>query len=62
MDKLVDKINVQIRVLRVLRVMRILKLGRYSSGMRMFAMTLKNSAKQLGMMCMVFATGIIFFR
>lgn len=50
-----------VRVLRVLRVMRILKLGRYSAGMRTFALTLKSSAKQLGMMAMVFATGIIFF-
>jgi hypothetical protein len=50
-----------IRILRVLRVVRILKLGRYSAGMRTFALTLKSSAKQLGMMAMVFATGIIFF-
>lgn len=47
--------------MRVLRVVRILKLGRYSSGMRTFAITLKSSARQLGMMGMVLLTGIIFF-
>uniref|UniRef100_A0A914XEG1 BTB domain-containing protein n=1 Tax=Plectus sambesii TaxID=2011161 RepID=A0A914XEG1_9BILA len=50
-----------VRVLRVLRVVRILKLGRYSSGMRTFALTLKSSARQLGMMGMVLSTGIVFF-
>uniref|UniRef100_A0A914W438 BTB domain-containing protein n=1 Tax=Plectus sambesii TaxID=2011161 RepID=A0A914W438_9BILA len=50
-----------VRVLRVMRVVRILKLGRYSSGMKTFALTLKSSAKQLVMMSMVWSTGIIFF-
>lgn len=47
--------------MRVLRVVRILKLGRYSSGMRTFALTLRSSARQLGMMGMVLLTGVIFF-
>uniref|UniRef100_A0A0N5A9Z2 BTB domain-containing protein n=1 Tax=Syphacia muris TaxID=451379 RepID=A0A0N5A9Z2_9BILA len=50
-----------VRVLRVLRVVRILKLGRYSSGMKTFALTLKSSARQLGMMGMVLSTGVVFF-
>uniref|UniRef100_A0AC35FFH3 BTB domain-containing protein n=1 Tax=Panagrolaimus sp. PS1159 TaxID=55785 RepID=A0AC35FFH3_9BILA len=50
-----------VRILRVLRVVRILKLGRYSAGMRTFALTLRSSAKQLGMMGMVLCTGVIFF-
>ncbi|KAH7707747.1 CRE-KVS-1 protein [Aphelenchoides avenae] len=50
-----------VRVLRILRVVRILKLGRYSAGMRTFALTLRNSARQLGMMGMVLFTGVIFF-
>uniref|UniRef100_A0AC34FQW0 BTB domain-containing protein n=1 Tax=Panagrolaimus sp. ES5 TaxID=591445 RepID=A0AC34FQW0_9BILA len=50
-----------VRILRVLRVVRILKLGRYSSGMRTFALTLRSSARQLGMMGMVLFTGVIFF-
>lgn len=50
-----------VRIMRVLRVVRILKLGRYSSGMRTFALTLKSSAKQLGMMGMVLTTAVIFF-
>ncbi|KAH7673087.1 KVS-1 protein, partial [Aphelenchoides avenae] len=50
-----------VRILRVLRVVRILKLGRYSAGMRTFALTLRSSARQLGMMGMVLFTGVIFF-
>uniref|UniRef100_A0A915CTB5 BTB domain-containing protein n=1 Tax=Ditylenchus dipsaci TaxID=166011 RepID=A0A915CTB5_9BILA len=50
-----------VRIMRVLRVVRILKLGRYSSGMRTFALTLRSSARQLGMMGMVLFTGVIFF-
>lgn len=50
-----------VRVLRVMRVVRILKLGRYSSGMRTFALTLRSSARQLGMMGMVLSTGVVFF-
>lgn len=50
-----------IRILRVLRVIRIFKLGRYSSGLQTFALTLLQSMKQLGMMGMVLMTGVIFF-
>uniref|UniRef100_A0AC35U5X6 BTB domain-containing protein n=1 Tax=Rhabditophanes sp. KR3021 TaxID=114890 RepID=A0AC35U5X6_9BILA len=50
-----------VRIMRVLRVVRILKLGRYSSGMRTFASTLKASSKQLGMMGMVLLTAALFF-
>jgi hypothetical protein len=39
-----------VRIMRVLRVVRILKLSRYSTGMRTFALTLRSSARQLGMM------------
>ncbi|KAI6221797.1 Potassium voltage-gated channel subfamily B member 2 [Aphelenchoides fujianensis] len=39
-----------VRILRVLRVIRIIKLGRFSSGLQTFAMTLKRSQKQLQMM------------
>lgn len=42
-------------------MVRILKLGRYSAGMRTFALTLRSSARQLGMMGMVLFTGVIFF-
>lgn len=34
-----------IRILRIARVVRIFKLGRYSSGLQAFAMTLKQSLK-----------------
>lgn len=50
-----------VRILRVLRVIRIIKLGRFSSGLQTFAMTLKRSQKQLQMMAIVLLTGVVFF-
>ncbi|KAI6230229.1 hypothetical protein M3Y99_01090200 [Aphelenchoides fujianensis] len=39
----------------------IIKLGRFSSGLQTFAMTLKRSQKQLQMMGVVLCTGVVFF-
>ncbi|EFO27232.1 voltage-gated potassium channel [Loa loa] len=50
-----------VRILRVLRVIRIIKLGRFSSGLQTFAMTLQRSQKQLQMMTIVLLTGVVFF-
>jgi hypothetical protein len=50
-----------VRILRVLRVIRIIKLGRFSSGLQTFGMTLQRSQKQLQMMSIVLLTGVIFF-
>lgn len=50
-----------VRILRVLRVIRIIKLGRFSSGLQTFGMTLKRSQKQLQMMTIVLLTGVVFF-
>ncbi|KAI6237151.1 Potassium voltage-gated channel subfamily B member 2 [Aphelenchoides besseyi] len=50
-----------VRILRVLRVIRIIKLGRFSSGLQTFGMTLKRSQKQLQMMGVVLCTGVVFF-
>ncbi|CAI4227246.1 unnamed protein product [Auanema sp. JU1783] len=50
-----------VRILRVLRVIRIIKLGRFSSGLQTFGMTLRRSQKQLQMMAIVLLTGVVFF-
>jgi hypothetical protein len=50
-----------VRILRVLRVIRIIKLGKFSSGLQTFGMTLQRSQKQLQMMTIVLLTGVIFF-
>ncbi|CAG9530816.1 unnamed protein product [Cercopithifilaria johnstoni] len=50
-----------VRILRVLRVIRIIKLGRFSSGLQTFGMTLQRSQKQLQMMTIVLLTGVVFF-
>jgi len=50
-----------VRILRVLRVIRIIKLGRFSSGLQTFGMTLQRSQKQLQMMAIVLITGVVFF-
>ncbi|CAJ0950219.1 unnamed protein product, partial [Mesorhabditis belari] len=50
-----------VRILRVLRVIRIIKLGRFSSGLQTFGLTLQRSQKQLQMMTIVLLTGVVFF-
>ncbi len=49
------------RVLRVARVARIFKLARYSTGLQTIGDTMVKSAKELSMLMMFLATGIIFF-
>jgi hypothetical protein len=50
-----------VRILRVLRVIRIIKLGRFSTGLQAFGMTLKRSQKHLQIMIIGLLTGVIFF-
>ncbi|KHN78054.1 Potassium voltage-gated channel subfamily B member 1 [Toxocara canis] len=50
-----------VRLLRVLRIVRIAKLGRFSPGLANFALTIKNSKKQMQMVAIVMLTVVIFF-
>lgn len=50
-----------VRLLRVLRIVRIAKLGRFSPGLANFALTLRQSKKQMQMVAIVMLTVVIFF-
>ncbi|MFH4979523.1 hypothetical protein AB6A40_006232 [Gnathostoma spinigerum] len=52
---------VVIRVLRLARVARIFKLARYSTGLRAFGDTMRQSAAELSMLGMFLVTGIMLF-
>ncbi|VDN07868.1 unnamed protein product [Thelazia callipaeda] len=50
-----------VRLLRILRIVRIAKLGRFSPGLANFALTLRQSKKQMQMVAIVMLTVVIFF-
>lgn len=56
-----DNVRQIIQVFRIGRIMRIFKLARHSTGLQSFAYTLSSSYKELGLLCLFIAMGVLIF-
>eukprot|EP00736_Rhodelphis_marinus_P012195 Rmarinus@m.16813 len=50
-----------LRLLRLVRVLRVFKLSRHSAGLKVIAITLKNSSRELGLLMFLMLIGIVLF-
>lgn len=56
-----DNVRRIVQVFRIGRILRVFKLARHSTGLQSFAYTLRNSRKELGLLCLFIAMGVLIF-
>ena len=56
-----DSVRRIVQVFRIGRILRVFKLARHSTGLQSFAYTLKNSYKELGLLVLFIAMGVLIF-
>ncbi len=56
-----DNVRRIVQVFRIGRILRIFKLARHSTGLQAFAYTIRNSSKELGLLMLFIAMGVLIF-